>query len=117
MNEICYGKLLWFAGVHASNVSQERKLLWRSLIAMIDNGLPGLLKGDFNVCYEPNQLTFIHFIMDGLEAQEREILRLELCYRMYRNKLRDKCKHTFNQPNIRILEEIMKKCMEYYTQL
>mgnify|MGYP007069648355 CR=1 FL=1 len=84
---------------------------------MIDNGLPGLLKGDFNVCYEPNQLTFIHFIMDGLEAQEREILRLELCYRMYRNKLRDKCKHTFNQPNIRILEEIMKKCMEYYTQL
>ena len=48
--EICYeGQVLWLVGVYASNVSQERKLLWRSLNSVLDNGRPSLLMGDFNV--------------------------------------------------------------------
>ena len=48
MVEICYeGQVLWLVGVYASNVSQERKLLWRSLNSVLDNGRPDLLMGDF----------------------------------------------------------------------
>ena len=63
MVEICYERLvLWLVGVYASNVSQERKLLWRSLNSMIDDGRPGLLMGDFNVCCETNQSTSVSFL-------------------------------------------------------
>ena len=71
MLEICYeGQVLWLVGVYASNVSQERKLLWRSLNSLLDNGRPGFLMGYFNVCFVINKSTFIHSIMDGPEAQE-----------------------------------------------
>ena len=56
--------------MYASNISQERKMLWRSLNSMRNNGSPGLLMGDFNVCCERNQITSIHCIMDGPKAQE-----------------------------------------------
>ena len=56
--------------MYAPNVSQEIKLLWRSLNSVLDNGRPGLLMGDFKVCYETNQSTSIHSILDGPEAQE-----------------------------------------------
>ena len=51
MVEISYeGQVLWLVGVYASNVSQERKLLWRSLTLVLDNGRPGLFMGDLIVC-------------------------------------------------------------------
>ena len=37
---------------------------------MLDNGRLGLLMGDFNVCCEIDQSTYIHSIMDRPEAQE-----------------------------------------------
>ena len=44
--EICYdGQILWLVSGYASNVSQERKLLWRALNSMLNNGT-GLLMGD-----------------------------------------------------------------------
>ena len=37
--QICYeGRVLQLVGVYASNVSQEQKLLWRSLNSVLDNG-------------------------------------------------------------------------------
>ena len=63
--------------MYASNVSQERKLLWRSLNSMLDNGRPSLLMGDFNVCHETNQSTSIHSIMDGAGIKNGDTLRLK----------------------------------------
>ena len=37
---------------------------------MLDNNIPRLWMGDFNVCCETDQSTSIHSIMDGPEAQE-----------------------------------------------
>ena len=56
--------------MYALNVSQEWKLLCRSLISVLDNFRLGLLMEDCHVCCEEDQSTSNQSIMDGQDVQE-----------------------------------------------
>ena len=80
MVEISYeGQVLWLVGVYASNVSQEQKLLWRSLYSVLDNGGPSLLMGDFNVVVRQINQHLSTLLWMDQRLKSGEILRVKLC--------------------------------------
>ena len=73
-------------GLYALNLSQEWGLLWQSLAFVLKHGRPGIHMGKFNICYQMNQSTSPHPLMDALEVQTWEQFEVEVL----------KCDHIWN---------------------
>ena len=68
------GQVLWLVGVYASNLPQQRSLLWQNLASLLKHGQVGIMMGHFIVCFEEAQSTSMHSIMKISETQSWEQL-------------------------------------------
>ena len=63
------GERIWMVSIYTPNVAWQYMSLWRCLNQVLRHGRPGFLLGAFNMCFEVDQSTSMHRLMDAPEQE------------------------------------------------